>query len=130
MPGYHYDAFSRVQRWRFFNHDYRVTERSDRMGFRLEGPEIASGMVGMLSEGICLGAVQVPADGQPIVLMHDRQTIGGYPKIGAVIEQDLGALAQLSPGARVGFTAIDQETAHNLHVLWRARFERTRPQAC
>ena len=130
VPGYQHNAFPRLQRWRFFNHEYRVTERSDRMGFRLEGPAVASGIVGMLSEGICLGAIQVPADGQPIVLLHDRQTIGGYPKIGAVIEQDLGALAQLSPGGRVRFRAVDQEAAHNLYVLERARFERTQPQPC
>jgi allophanate hydrolase subunit 2 len=87
-------------------------------------------MVGMLSEGICHGAIQIPADGQPIVLMNDRQTIGGYPKIGAVIPADTARLAQLSPGAVVRFEAIGMEQAHNIHCLERARFERTRPLAC
>ncbi len=124
VPGYQYAAFGLAQRWRFFNSEYRVTDRCDRMGFRLEGENVASGMVGMLSEGICLGAIQVPADGQPIVLMHDRQTIGGYPKIGSVIPLDLAALAQLGPGASVTFEAVDQSQAHSIHLLQQAAFRR------
>jgi allophanate hydrolase subunit 2 len=87
-------------------------------------------MVGMLSEGICHGAVQIPADGQPIVLMNDRQTIGGYPKIGSVISIDTARLAQLSPGARVRFEAVSIEQAHNIYTLERARFARTPLQDC
>ncbi len=66
------------------------------MGFRLEGENVHSELVGMLSEGICLGAIQIPADGQPIVLMNDRQTIGGYPKIGSVIAEDTPTGAALT----------------------------------
>jgi allophanate hydrolase subunit 2 len=84
----------------------------------------------MLSEGICHGAVQIPADGQPIVLMNDRQTIGGYPKIGAVIPRDTSMLSQLAPGSRVRFEAISIEQAHNIHCLEQARFERTSLQPC
>jgi len=87
-------------------------------------------MVSMLSEGICLGAIQIPADGQPIVLMNDRQTIGGYPKIGSVIALDCARLAQLSPGSRVRFESISIEKAHNIHCLARARFLRTVPEPC
>ena len=130
VPGYQYSAFGHLQRWRFFNSEYRVTDRCDRMGFRLEGENVASGMVGMLSEGICLGAIQVPADGQPIVLMHDRQTIGGYPKIGSVIPLDLAALAQLGPGASVSFEAIDLSQAHSIHLLQQAAFRRARLSPC
>ncbi|MDH3220843.1 MAG: biotin-dependent carboxyltransferase family protein [Gammaproteobacteria bacterium] len=130
VPGYQQDAFDAVQQWRFFSSEYRLTERCDRMGFRLEGESVHSQMVGMLSEGICLGAIQIPADGQPIVLMNDRQTIGGYPKIGSVIAQDTARLSQLSPGAAVRFDAISIEQAHNIHCLERARFERTRMQPC
>jgi biotin-dependent carboxylase-like uncharacterized protein len=125
VPGYQQAAFSPVQQWRFFNSEYRLTERCDRMGFRLEGETVHSDMVGMLSEGICHGAIQIPADGQPIVLMNDRQTIGGYPKIGAVIPRDTATLSQLSPGSRVRFDAISIEQAHNIHCLEQARFERT-----
>lgn len=130
VPGYQQTAFSPVQQWRFFNSEYRLTERCDRMGFRLEGETVHSDMVGMLSEGICHGAVQIPADGQPIVLMNDRQTIGGYPKIGAVIPRDTAILSQLSPGSRVSFEAISIEQAHNIHCLEQARFKSTSLQPC
>lgn len=128
--GYQQAAFDHIQQWRFFNSDFQLTERADRMGFRLEGPGVQSGIVGMLSEGICHGAIQIPADGQPIVLMNDRQTIGGYPKIGAVIPQDTARLAQLSPGASVRFSEISIQQAHNLHCLDQARYQRTRPEPC
>ena len=130
VPGYQQAAFNHVQQWRFFNSEYRLTDRCDRMGFRLEGENVHSDIVGMLSEGICHGAIQIPADGQPIVLMNDRQTIGGYPKIGAVIPQDTSQLAQRSPGDTVSFEAISVEQAHNLHTLARARFLRAQPQPC
>jgi len=130
VPGYQQAAFDELQQWRFFSSEYRLTERCDRMGFRLEGETVHSNMVGMLSEGICHGAIQIPADGQPIVLMNDRQTIGGYPKIGSVIAEDTARLSQLSPGATVHFEKISIEQAHNIHCLERARFERTRAQSC
>jgi biotin-dependent carboxylase-like uncharacterized protein len=124
VPGYQQSAFSTAARWRFFNTDYRLTDRCDRMGFRLEGESVHSDLVGMLSEGICHGAIQIPSDGQPIVLMNDRQTIGGYPKIGSVIGLDTARLAQLSPGATVRFEQIGMEQAHNIYCLERARYAR------
>jgi len=130
VPGYQQDAFSPLHQWRFFNTEYRLTERCDRMGFRLEGETVHSDMVSMLSEGICHGAIQIPADGQPIVLMNDRQTIGGYPKIGAMIACDTARLSQMSPGSRVHFKAISVEQAHNIHCLERARFARTATEFC
>ena len=130
VPGYQQAAFNATQQWRFFNSEYRLTDRCDRMGFRLEGENVHSDIVGMLSEGICHGAIQIPADGQPIVLMNDRQTIGGYPKIGSVIPLDTSRLAQLSPGAGVCFEAIGIEQAHSIHTLARARFQRSQPQPC
>jgi biotin-dependent carboxylase-like uncharacterized protein len=130
VPGYQQAAFGALQQWRFFNSDYQLSERCDRMGFRLEGETVHSDIVGMLSEGICHGAIQIPADGQPIVLMNDRQTIGGYPKIGSVIPVDTARLAQLSPGAQVRFEEISIEQAHNIHCLEQARFKRTALQPC
>jgi len=130
VPGYQQAAFGPLQHWRFFNTEYSLSERCDRMGFRLEGETVHSNMVGMLSEGICHGAIQIPADGQPIVLMNDRQTIGGYPKIGAVIPWDTARLSQLSPGSKVRFEAISIEQAHNIHCLEQARFARTPLQPC
>jgi allophanate hydrolase subunit 2 len=85
---------------------------------------------GILSEGICHGAVQIPADGQPIVLLNDRQTIGGYPKIGAVISLDTEKLGQLSQGAKVRFEPISMEKAHNFYHLSLSRFTRTALVLC
>jgi biotin-dependent carboxylase-like uncharacterized protein len=115
--GYQQQAFSAVQQQLFFSSTYKVTDSSDRMGYRLNGPAIKPAVDGILSEGICLGAIQVPADGQPIVLLADRQTIGGYPKIGSVLSLDLGKLAQVTPGGTVSFEAISIEQAHNLLAL-------------
>ena len=70
-----------------------------------------------MSEGICLGAIQIPADGQPIVLLNDRQTIGGYPKLGSALSLDAARLAQLRPGNTVHFAPISPHGAHNaLHL--------------
>ncbi|GAA0703091.1 biotin-dependent carboxyltransferase family protein [Marinobacterium maritimum] len=130
IPGYQKDHFDPVQQALFFSSEYRTTERSDRMGYRLEGPAIRADIDGILSEGICQGAIQVPADGQPIILLNDRQTIGGYPKLGSVFTPDLARLAQLTQGARVHFEPITIDDAHNLLWLGRARRERIELMPC
>ena len=111
IPGYQQRHFNRVQQRRFFGSSFRVSERCDRMGYRLEGPAIACDIDGILSEGICFGAIQLPPDGQPIVLLNDRQTIGGYPKIGAALALDAARLSQLTPGCTVHFAPISVHTA-------------------
>ena len=126
IPGYQQRYFSRVQQRRFFGSTFHVSERCDRMGYRLEGPAIACNIDGILSEGICHGAIQVPPDGQPIVLLNDRQTIGGYPKIGAALSLDAARLSQLLPGCRVHFAAITAHTAHKALRLAQ-RFTLQRP---
>lgn len=123
--GYQQAAFSHVEKARFFNHDFELSDNCDRMGFRLTGPEIKSGISGMLSEGICFGAIQIPADGQPIVLLNDRQTIGGYPKIGAVLSLDIPKLTQRMPGTAVRFEAITIDEAQRLLHLSRYRYQNT-----
>jgi biotin-dependent carboxylase-like uncharacterized protein len=125
--GYQHQAFESLEQLKFFSFDYKVTDRSDRMGFRLEGEAIHTDMVGMLSEGICHGAIQIPADGQPIVLMNDRQTIGGYPKIGSMIPIDTARLAQLQPGSSIKFEEISLEDAHNIHTLHQFRYQNSSP---
>jgi biotin-dependent carboxylase-like uncharacterized protein len=107
LPSYQYDQFDAAQVRRFFSSDYQVSPHSDRMGYRLSGPEIRASLDGIISEGIAYGAVQVPGDGQPIVLLRDRQTIGGYPKIGCVASLDAAQLAQRGPGAVIRFTPGD-----------------------
>ena len=117
IPGYQQAHFSRLEQRRFFSHGYTVSERCDRMGYRLEGPAINCDIDGILSEGICFGAIQIPADGQPIVLLNDRQTIGGYPKIGSALSLDASRLSQLRPGDTVNFAPITPHGAHNaLHL--------------
>lgn len=124
IPSYQQHYFSSHQQRLFFSSEYTVSKSYDRMGYRLEGRAIECDINGILSEGICHGAVQIPADGQPIVLMNDRQTIGGYPKIGAVISLDTAKLGQLSQGAKVHFEPISMDKAHNFHHLAISRFNR------
>lgn len=113
IPGYQQNSFSSVEQRRFFSSTYTVSDRCDRMGYRLEGPAIHCDIEGILSEGICFGAIQIPADGQPIVLLNDRQTIGGYPKLGSALSLDAARLAQLRPGDTVRFSPISPFAAHN-----------------
>ena len=115
--GYQHESFSGLQKARFFNNEFTISDKCDRMGFRLTGPEIKSDISSMLSEGICYGAIQVPADGQPIILLNDRQTIGGYPKIASVFSLDIPKLTQRLPGAAVYFEPITMSDAQcELHL--------------
>ncbi|WP_114325467.1 biotin-dependent carboxyltransferase family protein [Candidatus Colwellia aromaticivorans] len=130
IPSYQQKYFSSHQQRLFFSNEYTVSKSFDRMGYRLEGQAIACDIDGILSEGICHGAVQIPADGQPIVLLNDRQTIGGYPKIGAVSSIDTAKLGQLNQGGKVRFEPISMEQAHNLFHLNLSRFNRTELVVC
>ncbi|MGK0500177.1 MAG: biotin-dependent carboxylase-like uncharacterized protein [Oceanicoccus sp.] len=130
IPSYQQKHFDDLQQLRFFNSEYTVSQRCDRMGYRLEGAEVSSDIDGILSEGICYGAIQVPADGQPIVLLNDRQTIGGYPKIGSALSMDAARLAQLAKGGKVHFRAISPYCAHNELLLAENRFAATEIEPC
>lgn len=125
IPGYQEGHFSRLDQRRFFSGEYTVSERCDRMGYRLNGPAVRADIDGIRSEGIAMGAIQFPSDGQPIVLLNDRQTIGGYPKIGCVYSNDCAALGQLRPGDTVNFAPISIQKAHNALHLARL-FEQSR----
>lgn len=103
--------FSGISLFEAFNSDWTLDSRADRMGIRLLGPQLVYQGAPMISEGIPLGAVQVPPDGQPIVLLNDRQTIGGYPRLGALTPLALAQLAQCMPGTAVRFRAVVQEEA-------------------
>ena len=111
VAGYQYDRFPAEQLERFFSQQYRISPDSDRMGVRLEGAPVQGLQSGIVSEGIALGAVQIPPDGQPIVLMRDRQTIGGYPKLGTVFTPDTGQLAQRHPKTPVRFVPMPRHEA-------------------
>jgi biotin-dependent carboxylase-like uncharacterized protein len=105
-----------------FNNAWRLDSRADRMGIRLLGTALQYQGKPMISEGIPLGAVQVPPDGQPIVLLNDRQTIGGYPRLGALTPLALARLAQCLPGAQVRLKPVVQEVAHRRQVEYLRRF--------
>ena len=104
VPGPQDDSFTEEGLDAFFSSEYVVTNLADRMGYRMEGPRITH-MDGadIVSDATCLGSVQVPGDGQPIVLMTDRQTTGGYAKIATICAADVGNLAQRMPGNKVRF---------------------------
>lgn len=122
---YQQQHFSAIDKRLFFSSSYQISKHWDRMGYRLKGRAIKPDVNGIVSEGICYGAIQVPADGQPIVLLNDRQTIGGYPKIGSVIASDCAKLAQLRAGDEVEFEEISIEQANNLYHLSQRLFEHT-----
>ncbi|MCB1668149.1 MAG: biotin-dependent carboxyltransferase family protein [Porticoccaceae bacterium] len=130
LPGYQHRYFPASQQQIFFAASYAVSNHCDRMGYRLEGPAIKADIEGILSEGICHGAVQIPADGQPIVLLNDRQTIGGYPKIGSVIRLDTDRLAQMRPGGTVSFESVSLEQCRVLNAEAHNRFNATEPRPC
>jgi antagonist of KipI len=109
------DCFSEEARKMFYAGTYRVAEESNRMGLRLEGTTIASAAGGeKLSEGVCLGAVQITVSGLPIILFVEQQTTGGYPKIANVISADFSSLGQLRPRDEVRFELVEIETARAL----------------
>jgi len=130
IPSYQQQHFTDIQKKLFFSSEYKVGKSCDRMGYRLEGPKISCDIDGIISEGICHGAVQIPSDGQPIVLMNDRQTIGGYPKIGSVLSIDTGKLGQLAQGGKIRFTAINIEEARELILNDLEIFNQTEVMFC
>ncbi len=97
----------------FLRSSYRIKSQSDRMAYRLEGPEITHrGKADIISEPLMPGAIQVPNDGRPIILMVDSQTTGGYAKIANVIRADISVLAQKAPGESLRFEAVDLDRAY------------------
>jgi biotin-dependent carboxylase-like uncharacterized protein len=108
VPGPQDDAFPPVGMEALLSGDYAVTAEADRMGMRLSGPRIAHARgFNIISDGIAPGSIQVPGSGQPIVMLADRQTTGGYPKIATVISADLGFLARRRPGETLRFACTD-----------------------
>lgn len=124
------EYFSAEGRQTFVTQEYRVSKEADRMGIRFEGPVIAhatsvqKGGADIISDGIGPGAIQVPGAGLPIVLLADRQTVGGYPKIATVASVDLPRLGRLLPGHAVRFAAVTVEEAETLRRDQEARLQR------
>ena len=111
IPGPHERRFDEDVIARFFSATFTAAAQSDRQGLRLEGAEVAPRAGEILTCGVVAGAVQVPRGGQPIVLLADHQTTGGYPIIATVIGADLGLVAQRAPGEPLRFYRVDRERA-------------------
>lgn len=112
--GYQEDSFDKGAKDKFFSSVYTITKDFNRMGCRLDGDAIECNSKGIISEAISYGAIQIPPNGKPIILLNDRQTIGGYPKIGSVIPYDCYMLSQMKVGAKVCFEYISLEEAIEL----------------
>ncbi|PNI02155.1 biotin-dependent carboxyltransferase family protein [Vibrio diazotrophicus] len=109
IESYQSHSFSRQAKQTFYANPYQISDKSDRMGIRLQGNPVQMDLSGVISEGIAYGSIQFPSNGQPIILLNDRQTLGGYPKIGCVSRMSLMKLAQARPGSLIHFYRGDIE---------------------
>ncbi|WJY26883.1 MULTISPECIES: biotin-dependent carboxyltransferase family protein [Sporosarcina] len=115
LRGRHYQLFGSSSLNNFRRTAYTAGSQSDRMGYRLQGAALQlKKSQELTSESVTFGTVQVPPDGQPIILMADRQTTGGYPEIAQIITADLPSLAQARPGTRIRFEEVSLAEAHRL----------------
>lgn len=124
LPSYQNHYFSKEAQEKFFSSEYEITMESNRMGAKLKGEAILTEKTNIISEGIAFGSVQIPKDGQPILLLNERQTIGGYPKIGTVLGSDCFKFSQLTIGSTLKFQPISLKTSkdkmikfHHLNLL-------------
>lgn len=117
VSGYQLNNFPCASQRIFTTSKYTVTQDISRMGYRLSGAPVKHNISSMRSEAIHLGAVQIPPNGQPIIMMRDRQTLGGYPKLGCVSPIDINRLAQASPGDTITFTFNDKENERAKFLL-------------
>ena len=119
IKGTNFNYFSNESKKIFFEKEFTVTKLTDRMGMRIQGPKINNIVdTNINSEGIVKGVIQVPADGNPIIMLSDHGTIGGYPKIGVVINVDYDKLVQLPPESKIKFKEIKLLEAETLFKLY------------
>ena len=125
LPGTQLNYFSDKSLKDFYLNKYKVTNNTDRMGARLEGYKLEHlNSFNIPSEGIAKGSIQVPGDGQPIVLLNDHPTVGGYPKIAHIITADYNNFIQKQPGSEITFKKVslkEAELAFNEHVLYKKK---------
>ncbi len=115
LKGTNFDYFSEIGLKKFLNEEFLVTKLTDRMGMRICGPKIDNiKEKNIRSEGIVKGTIQVPPDGDPIIMLSDHGTIGGYPKIGVVISADYDKVVQLAPNNKIKFKLIDLHEAEKI----------------
>ncbi|MEH6994689.1 biotin-dependent carboxyltransferase family protein [Neobacillus drentensis] len=117
IAGHHKDKFTSLGFETFLTGEYIISPQSNRMGYQLSGPKIEhSSTADIISDAIPLGGIQVTSSGQPIILMAEHQTTGGYSRIGTVISTDIPLLAQAKPGTMVKFKEISLQSAQNLII--------------
>jgi biotin-dependent carboxylase-like uncharacterized protein len=115
IKGTNFDYFTNESKEKFLNKKFLITNLVDRMGIRLKGHMIKNNIdTNIKSEGLVKGVIQVPADGNPIIMLADHGTIGGYPKIANVISADLDIIGQLTPGTSIFFKEVSLEEAQNI----------------
>ena len=119
LKGTNFDYFSKDSINNFFSKDFEVTRLTDRMGMRLKGVKLNNiKNTNIKSEGLVKGTIQIPADGNPIILLSDHGTIGGYPKFGVVASADYDKLVQIPPGSKIKFKEVALKEAENLYKLY------------
>ena len=119
IKGTNFDYFSEAGKKTFFENEFIISKLTDRMGMRLEGSKIENLVdTNIKSEGLLKGVIQVPADGNPIIMLSDHGTIGGYPKIAVVASVDYDRLVQISPGSKIKFKEIELSDAETLFKLY------------
>ena len=119
IKGTNISYFSEESKNNFFSKEFEVTKLTDRMGMRLKGIKLNNiKNTNIKSEGLVKGTIQVPADGNPIILLSDHGTIGGYPKFGVIISADYDKLVQIPPGSKIKFKEIELKDAENLYKLY------------
>ncbi|MFL2893890.1 MAG: biotin-dependent carboxyltransferase family protein [Candidatus Pelagibacter sp.] len=120
LKGTNFDYFSENSIQEFFSKEFTVTKLTDRMGMRLKGPILNNNKeTNIRSEGLIKGVIQVPTDGNPIIMLSDHGTIGGYPKIGVVISADYDKLVQLPPNAKIKFKLVELNEAEKLFKFYK-----------
>jgi len=124
IKGTNYDYFSESSKLDLFKKEFIVSNLTDRMGMRLNGPKLKNEYkTNIKSEGLIKGVIQVPADGNPIIMLSDHGTIGGYPKIGVVISADYDKLVQLPPNSKIKFKLIDLDEAEKIYKFYKLETE-------
>ena len=119
IKGTNFDYFSKTAISNFFEKQFKVSKLSDRMGMRLEGMTLENiKSSNIKSEGLIKGVIQVPGDGNPIIMLSDHGTIGGYPKIGVIISADYDRLVQIPPGSNIKFQQIELSDAETLFKMY------------
>ena len=119
IRGTNYNYFSKESKNIFFKNEFNVTKLTDRMGMRLEGNKIKNIVdTNIKSERLIKGTIQIPADGNPIIMLSDHGTIGGYPKIGVVISADYDKLVQITPSSKIKFKEVSLSDAEKLYKFY------------